>query len=223
VVAAKPLLAAALTGLVWTSAALAALVDAPTVKLTSADQSKARAALLRPTDFGAGWLGGPIKTSPLSPPNCPGFDPKESDLVVTGHADARYTFKGVVAVELDQDVQVLRSEQDVHSDFARTISPKLAKCLSYQLGGLKNVVGVKVTRVPFPPTGAVSAVYRAEIHVHTPKGIATFLSDYVFFGAGRLEYEFTVIAPMEFRDQLAQFEVGLAQIVLRRSGAAPTS
>ena len=68
-------------------------------------------------------------------------------------------------------------------------------------------------------TGSVSAVYRAEIGVQTPKGRGTLLSDYVFFGQGRMEYEFTVIAPLAARDQLAQFELGLAQIVLRRASA----
>jgi len=219
VVAAKPLLAAALIGLVSTSTALAAIVDAPTVRITPADQAKARAALLRTTDFGAGWGGGPIKTSQLSPPNCPGFDPKESDLVVTGHADARYRTTGI---ELDQDVQVMKDAAAVQTDFARSISPKLAKCLAYQLGKLKNVVGVRVERLPFPPTGDVSAAYRAEIDLQTPKGRGTLLSDYVFFGKGRVEYEFTVIAPVGARDQLAQFEHELAQGLLRRaaSGAA---
>ena len=218
-VAAKPLLAAALIGLVSTSTALAAIVDAPTVRITPADQAKARAALLRTTDFGAGWGGGPIKTSQLSPPNCPGFDPKESDLVVTGHADARYRTTGI---ELDQDVQVMKDAAAVQTDFARSISPKLAKCLAYQLGKLKNVVGVHVERLPFPPTGDVSAAYRAEIDLQTPKGRGTLLSDYVFFGKGRVEYEFTVIAPVGARDQLAQFEHELAQGLLRRaaSGAA---
>ena len=218
-VAAKPLLAAALIGLVSTSTALAAIVDAPTVRITPADQAKARAALLRTTDFGAGWGGGPIKTSQLSPPNCPGFDPKESDLVVTGHADARYRTTGI---ELDQDVQVMKDAAAVQTDFARSISPKLAKCLAYQLGKLKNVVGVRVERLPFPPTGDVSAAYRAEIDLQTPKGRGTLLSDYVFFGKGRVEYEFTVIAPVGARDQLAQFEHELAQGLLRRaaSGAA---
>ena len=218
-VAANPLLAAALIGLVSTSTALAAIVDAPTVRITPADQAKARAALLRRTDFGAGWVGGPIKTSPLSPPNCPGFDPKESDLVVTGHADARYRTTGI---ELDQDVQVMKDAAAVQTDFARSISPKLAKCLAYQLGKLKNVVGVRVERLPFPPTGDVSAAYRAEIDLQTPKGRGTLLSDYVFFGQGRVEYEFTVIAPVGARDQLAQFEHELAQGLLRRaaSGAA---
>jgi hypothetical protein len=216
VVAAKPLLAAALIGLVSASTALAAIVDAPTVRITPADQAKARAALLRRADLGAGWVGGPIKTSQLSPPNCPGFNPKESDLVVTGHADARYTTPGI---ELDQDVQVMKDAAAVETDFARSISPKLARCLAYQLGKMKNVIGVRVERLPFPPTGAVSAVYRAEIDLQTPKGRGTLLSDYVFFGQGRVEYEFTVIAPLGARDQLAQFELGLAQGLLRRAAS----
>ena len=36
-----------------------------------------------------------------------------------------------------------------------------------------------------------------------------------------MEYEFTVIAPAGARDQLARFELGLAQILLRRAGAEP--
>ena len=215
-VAAKPLLAAALIGLVSTSTALAAIVDAPTVRITPADQAKARAALLRRSDFGAGWLGGPIKTSPLSPPNCPGFDPKESDLVVTGHADARYTTPGF---ELDQDVQVMKNAADVQTDFARSVSPRLSKCLAYQLAKLKNVLAVRVVQMPFPPTGSVSAVYRAVLEVQTPRGRGTLLSDYVFFGQGRVEYEFTLIAPLGARDQLTKFEQGLAQILLRRSAS----
>jgi hypothetical protein len=206
-----------LIGLVFTSTAGAAVVDAPTVRITPADQARARAALLRRSDFGAGWLGGPIKTSPLSPPNCPGFDPKESDLVVTGHADARYTTAGF---ELDQDVQVMQNAAAVQTDFARSVSPKLAKCLAYQLAKLKNVLAVHVVRMPFPPTGSVSAVYRAVLEVQTPRGRGTLLSDYVFFGQGRVEYEFTLIAPLGARDQLTKFEQGLAQILLRRSASS---
>jgi hypothetical protein len=217
VVAAKSFVAAAFIGLIITATALG---DAPTVKISSADQAKAVSALLRRTDLGAGWVGGPIKTSPLTPPNCPGFNPKESDLTVTGHADARYTFRQF-GIELDQDVQVLATEDAVQTDFSRTISPELGHCLAYQLGKLSGVAGVTVTRVPFPPTGTVSAVYRAEISVRTGKGVGKLVSDYVFFGEGRMEYEFTVIAPVSARDQLARFESGLAQILLKRAGAQP--
>jgi hypothetical protein len=214
VVAAKSFVATALLGLIFTAPALA---DDPTVKITKADQAKAVAALLHRTDFGSGWTGGPIRTRSLAAPNCPGFDPKESDLVVSGHADARYMFQQG-EVELDQDVQVLKSAAAVRTDFARTISPKLARCLALQLKGLPHVVDTSVARLDFPRTGDVSAVYRATIRVREGKTSGTLLSDYVFFGAGRVEYEFTVVAPPAARDQLAQFELRLAQILLKRSG-----
>jgi len=217
VVAAKSLVAAALLGLLVTAQSLG---DAPTIRISSADQAKATAALLQRADLGAGWVGGPVKTSPLKHPDCPGFSPKASDLVVTGHADARYVFQQV-GVELDQDVEVFSSPEAVQTDFSRTISPGLGRCLEYQLGKLAHVAGVSVTRVPFPPTGSVSAVFRAELTVKTSKGLGRLVSDYVFFGAGRTEYEFTVIAPADSRDQLLRFELGLARILLRRAGIQP--
>jgi hypothetical protein len=217
VVAAKSLVAAALIGLTITAQALG---DAPTVRISSADQAKANAALLHRADLGAGWVGGPVKTSPLTPPDCPGFSPKASDLVVTGHADARYVFQQL-GVELDQDVEVFSSPEAVQTDFSRTISPGLGRCLEYQLGKLAHVTDVSVTRIPFPPIGSVSAVFRAELTVRTERGLGRLVSDYVFFGAGRTEYEFTVIAPADSRDQLVRFELGLARILLRRAGIQP--
>jgi hypothetical protein len=196
-----------------------ALGDAPTVRFTNADQAKASGALLKRVDLGAGWAGGPIPASPLTPPNCPGFSPKESDLLVTGHADARYSFKQA-GIELDQDVEVLSSDDSVMKDFARTISPGLGQCIGYQLGKTANVDGVSVSRVAFPKLGAVSAAYRAELNMRTPHGEGKLLTDYVFFGEGRVEYEFTVIAPVGARYQLGQFEAGLAQILLKRAGGS---
>jgi hypothetical protein len=217
VVAAKSLVAATLAGLLYTGAALA---DAPSVKISKADQARAVAALLKRADVGAGWAGGQIATSSLAPPKCPGFDPKESDLTVTGHADARFKF-GAGAVELDQDVQVLASSADVENDFHRTISPQLGECLAYQLRKVPKVEGVTVTRVSFPPIGTVSAVYHARVTVRSGKAEGTLLSDYVFFGVGRVEYEFTIIAPVGTGSQLPRFELGLAEILLKRAGVVP--
>jgi hypothetical protein len=216
VVAAK-LVAAALIGLACTASALA---DSPTVRITSADQAEASALLLHRSDFGAGWRGGQVQTAPLTAPNCPGFDPKESDLVVTGHADARYSFPPA-GVELDQDVQVLKSAAMVEKDFARSISPLLGRCIGYQLRRLRNVVSAPVEQIPFPATGSVSAVYRAKITLKGGGAHGSLLSDYVFFGQGRVEYEFTVVAPLGAADQLSRWELGLAQILLRRAGALP--
>jgi hypothetical protein len=217
VAAAQSLVAAALASLVCAAAALA---DAPHVKLSTADQAKAVAALLKTSDLGAGWAGGTIAPGPLAPPSCPGFDPKESDLTVTGHADARFTF-AAGGVELDQDVQVLATPADVAKDFRRTISPRLGQCLAYQLARLSKVAGVSVKRVAFPPTGTVSAAYRALVAVRSGEAHGTLLSDYVFFGEGRVEYEFTIIAPVGTGSQLPRFELELAQILLKRAGVVP--
>ncbi len=216
-VAAKSLLATALLALVTAGLALG---DNPTVKLTNADQARAAAALLRQSDFGAGWSGGRTKASPITSPSCPGFDPKESDLVVTGHADAKYTFRQG-GVQLDQDVQVLASVAAVQKDFSRTISPALGRCLALQMRKSPNVVDAVVAKIPFPPTGTVSAVYRALITVRVGKGHGKLLSDFVFFGEGRVEYSFNVVAPLGAGDQLVRFESALAQILLKRAGAAP--
>jgi len=214
VVAAKSLLAAALVALGLSAVARA---DGPRVRIRSADQARAVAALLERSDFGSGWQGGETNASSLGAPSCPGFDPEQSDLVVTGHADARFTFAAGDVV-LDQDVEVLSSVAAVRKDFARTISGKLPPCLAYQIERAPNVVSATVTKMPFPPTGSVSAAYRATVVARSLHLKATLLTDFVFFATGRIEYSFNVTAPVQARNQLARFEYALAQILLKRAG-----
>jgi len=215
VVAAKSLLATALIAVCFTGAALG---DNPTVRITKADQGRAASLLLRLSDLGAGWQGGATKPSPLVAPSCPGFNPKESDLVVSGHADARFT-SAAGGVVLDQDVEVLASAAAVRTDFARTIRPQFPPCLAYELEHTANVVSASVEKIPFPATGSVSAAYRATVLVRSARLKGTLLSDFVFFAVGRVEYSFNVLAPTEAASQLVRFELALAQIVLRRPGA----
>lgn len=163
--------------------------------------------------------GGETKTSPLAAPACPGFDPKESDLVVSGHADARFTFPPGDVV-LVQDVEVLASPTAVRKDFERTMTPRFPGCLAYQLEHTPSITGARVVKVAFPPTGSVSAAYRATVAVRSVRFKGTLLSDFVFFGEGRVEYSFNVIAPLGARTELGRFELALAQILLRRAAAA---
>jgi hypothetical protein len=217
VVAAKPLLATALIALCFTGAALG---DNPTVRIVAADQARAVASLLRLSDLGSGWQGGMTKPTPLVSPSCPGFDPKESDLVVSGHADARFS-SPAGGVVLDEDVEVLASAAAVKTDFQRTIRPQFPPCLAYQLDHSANVVSATVQRIPFPATGSISAAYRARVVVRNAKVKGTLLSDFVFFAKGRIEYSFNVLAPPEAASQLVRFELALAEIVLKRAGALP--
>jgi hypothetical protein len=219
VAAAKTFLAGVLLALACTGAALAAATDNPTVRINAADQARAHSSLLQLKDFGVGWTGGSKTPSKLTAPHCPGFNPKESDLVVSGHAEARFTFtRG--SVIFDQDTQVLASSNAVRTDFARTVQPKLQDCLKYQLtaSGKGQVVRVDVRPLGLPRIGMISAAYRATVVLKTTTGRdATIVSDFVFFGDGRLEYSVNVVAPVGAGDQLVPFETAMARILIKRN------
>jgi len=217
VVGAKFLLAGVVLALVFAAAAAA---DDPTVRIRPADQLKAEAALLKLKDFGVGWAGGKRTPSKLTAPKCPGFDPKESDLTVTGHAEARFTYaRG--SVVFDQDTQVLESEKAVATDFARVIQPKLKDCLAYELkkSGQGQIVSVVVRELKFPKLGTQSAAYRGTMVVRAGTRRVTFVSDFVFIGQGRFEYSLNVVAPAALGNELASFEQSIAQKLVQRTGA----
>ena len=216
---AKSLLAAGLVlALVFAAAAAA---DDPTVRINKADQLKAEAALLKLKDFGVGWTGGQRTPSKLTAPKCPGFNPKESDLTVTGHAEARFTYaRG--SVVFDQDTQVLESAKAVSTDFARVIQPKLKDCLAYELkqSGKGQIISVVVRELPFPRLGTNSAAYRGTMVLRAGGGRkVTFVSDFIFIGQGRFEYSLNVVAPAVLGSELVSFEPSIAQKLLKKAGA----
>lgn len=217
-VGAKSLLAGIVLALAFAAAAAA---DDPTVRITRADQLKAEAALLKLKDFGVGWTGGKRTPSKLTAPKCPGFDPKESDLTVTGHAEARFTYaRG--SVVFDQDNQVLESERAVRTDFARVIQPKLKDCLAYELkqSGKGQIISVVVRELSFPRLGTETAAYRGTMVLRAGGGRkVTFVSDFIFIGQGRYEYSLNVVAPAVLGGELASFEQSIAQKLIRKAGA----
>jgi hypothetical protein len=106
----------------------------------------------------------------------------------------------------------------VRTDFARTIQPELIDCLEYQFKqGPTTFAGVSVERLDFPRVGSVSAAYRATILVREGGRTAKVLSDFVFFGYGRMEYSLNVVAPHRYLAQLVPFEADMARILVKRS------
>ena len=212
-VATKSLVTAALLALVLAASAAA---DEPTVRIDAGDQAWAAHSLPRASDFGFGWRGGMTRPTPPQSPSCPGFDPKSSDLVVTGHANASFG-NPRAGVQVSVDAQILATADDVRKDFARTIRPELVGCLEHQFRhSRERHVTVTVERLDFPRTGSLTAAYRATIVVRTPGGTAKVLSDLLFFGSGRLEYSMNVLAPARYRPQLLPFEVDMARLLVRR-------
>jgi hypothetical protein len=212
---AQPLLAAVVVALV---AAGIALADDPTVKINPADQAKATAQLLKKSDLGSSWTGGPRKPDKLQAPSCPGFNPKESDLIVTGHADASFKNQGI---QVEHDVQVMQKASFVKTDFQRSVKPQLAACLGHlfeQSAGPDTKL-VSSARVAFPRVGVVSALYRITASVTSGGQTVRVLIDSVFFGQSRTEYSLTVVAPEAAKSQLVPFETRLARLLVGRTKA----
>ncbi len=121
---------------------------------------------------------------------------------------------------------MLASAAAVRSDFARTITPRLPACLAYQLEHTRECrqrLGRRAS--PSRRPGAESAVYRATVVVRGLKLSGALLSDYVFFGQGRVEYSLNVVAPVGARDQLGRFELGARPhpVAARDRGAGVSS
>ncbi len=222
VVAAKSLLATAFRSPV--ALALSALAPAanPTVKIRSSDQAKAVAALLRPSDFGAGWQGGetratplqPLRTAPASTPRSPTWWSAATPTQASGsRREASYSTRtsrcSRRARPRSRRTSRARSRRGLGSAWPTRSSARPTSC------------SASVQRIAFPPTGASSAAYRGD--GRRPSGVrpsTTVLSDYVFFGQGRIEYSFNVIAPLGARNQLGRFELALAEILLKRAAGA---
>ena len=214
-VATKSLVASTLLALLLAPIALA---DNPALRIDANDQAWATRALLRPTDFGIGWRGGLRRTGKPTGVACPSFNPKASDLTVTGYGSASF-YSPRARVSIDIDTQVMNSVDAVETDFARTVQPPLAECLKHLVGRAPDVVSVAVERLEFPRLGTISAAFRATIvrGSRGPGPAAKWLRDFVFFAQGRMEYSLVVEADARYRPQLVAFEADMARILLKRA------
>ena len=107
--------------------ALAADTD-PKKKITPADQAKARSMLLKRTDFAAGWKK--VPPSPDSDLVCPGFNPDESDLTLTGEAETDFEHtQGVLFV--GSASEIFATKEDAVKSWTRSDKPATARCLGY--------------------------------------------------------------------------------------------
>jgi hypothetical protein len=206
------------------SAAVAAAGSDPgqeQVHLVAADQAAARAAVLRPADLGSGWTGGAKKPSLSSKPPCTNWQPKQSDLVLTGAAESDFKHPGL---EIDSGAQVLRTAEMVHLDWQRTaVAPELVPCLrSYlQTQSTSDAKVVSVHRLAFPRVAPAdyTAAYRVEIHVQASGTTVPVYSDVILVGRGRTEIDLTVTAPAGAASAVGAAERKLAGLLAQRARA----
>jgi hypothetical protein len=209
--------------LTFSLAALSALADKEQIHLTAADQAFARAAVLTKADLGSvgAWTGGAVKPDLGSSPPCGSFDPKQSDLVLTGAAETRYQQPGI---EIDSEAQVLRATQMVKLDWQRTvIAPQLLPCLrtvlAKKVGASTKIVSIR--RIAFPRVDAYTAAIRVLLDVKTgtsPVPIRAFV-DVVFVGHGRTEISLTTTALLLADKTVRAAELRFARIMAARAKA----
>jgi hypothetical protein len=202
------------------SVAVASIADKEQIHLTNAGQAAARAAVLTKADLGTapGWTGGAKKPDLSSTPPCPGFRPKQSDLVVNGAAET--VFKQP-AIQFDSEAQVLQTAHMVKLDWQRTvIAPQILPCLRIAVaksaGTSAHVTSIR--RTAFPRVATFTSAIRILLDVK-PSGSTTPVTvfvDVVLVGRGRTEITLTTTAPLLASTAVRAAEIRLARILAGR-------
>jgi hypothetical protein len=202
------------------SVAVASIADKEQIHLTNAGQAAARAAVLTKADLGTapGWTGGAKKPDLSSTPPCPGFRPKQSDLVVNGAAET--VFKQP-AIQFDSEAQVLQTAHMVKLDWQRTvIAPQILPCLRIAMaksaGTSAHVTSIR--RTAFPRVATFTSAIRILLDVK-PSGSTTPVTvfvDVVLVGRGRTEITLTTTAPLLASTAVRAAEIRLARILAAR-------
>jgi hypothetical protein len=172
--------------------ALAAADTDPKKKLNAADQAKARSVLLKRTDFAAGWKKVPSSTD--SDEACPGFNPNNSDLTLTGEGRSEFEHaQSLVSVGSYSEVYVTKA--DATASWTRNVKPALIRCLGHFLRvGVEEEGGsfraVSQGRIAFPKFAPRTAAFRlvARVTVRPPNEepvTAPFTIQVVALGHGR--------------------------------------
>jgi hypothetical protein len=200
------------------SGAMASSSDKARVSFTAADLAAARAAVLHRADLGTagGWTGGARKPDLSSTMNCPAYAPRQSDLVVTGAAEADYHHAGL---ELQSDAQVMKTRTMVALDWRRTVTaPKAFSCVRTMLAR-SLPAGERLAsfaKQPFPKLTPYTAAYRALVDVSAAGQHALVVADIVLVGRSRTELSLSVEAPAAARSTLPAAELRLAKALLAR-------
>jgi hypothetical protein len=178
--------------------ALAADTD-PKKKITAADRAKARSIVLRRADLGPGWKK--VPPSPESDATCPGFNPDESDLTLSGEAEADFE-QGLLLIASASEV--FATKADALKSWARNDKPAVARCLGYlfQQGQTDKSTKVKIVsagRVAFPKLAPRTAAFKVVARLTiTDKGKKTTLPvtiQLLAFGQGRGDVSLLAIGP----------------------------
>jgi hypothetical protein len=200
------------------AAASAAAADDYQRHFRPKDQAAAKAAVLHETDFGTvAVTGGPSTVPHTDEKLCSYFDPKESDLVVTGEA---MTIWASPAFEVRSVVSMLATPRMVNLDWTRSYEPAafvrcLRELIQKSLGSHGKVVSA--TRLSYPKIGDRAAGVRLVMDVKQASGGSVrMMLDSLWVAQGRTEIVLMVTVPYMARAAVKKTEVQLARLMASR-------
>jgi hypothetical protein len=201
--------------LVLAASALAA--EQVPFKANAADQATAKAAVIQRTDLSAGWTGGATKPQTSSDTGCADWQPKQSDLLLTGAAASTFTTK---ALQISSEVEVLQNAHMVRLDWQRTvIAPRTIGCIregfAKTLNNSKSKV-VSAGKLSFPRLTAQTMAFRVLIDVKSNGSTMRLIADVVVIGKGRNELSLVSTASYASRAPVKAIEIQLARILTAR-------
>jgi hypothetical protein len=210
-------MAVTVVALVVAGVALAGDPSKETIARTAAGNAQAKAEVVRKADVGSGWKGGFRKPDLSSSMPCTTYHPRQSDLVLIGAAESRFSRP---ALEVDSEAQVLRAAAMVRRDWQRTIlAPQVMPCLrqgfTKALGAHAKLVSFR--QVAFPHVAPLTRAFRMVATVATQFGPVPLEIDFVAMGSGRNELTLTLSGPTVARSTLHATEVRLARLLAGRA------
>jgi hypothetical protein len=207
--------------LVAAGSALAAATDTEQHKFNAADQAAAKTAVVQKKDLSStGWTGG-AKSPDLTPPKpCANWNPKQSDLVLTGAAETVWKHAGL---EIDSEAQVLQTTGMVKLDWQRTVTtPTAQTCLESQIkkelsGSATKFVSFK--RVTFPKLGTYSRAYLTEFDATSNGQTVKIAIEDILIGTKRTEITLSTTTSAAAQPSIATADIGLAKALVARAKA----
>ena len=196
------LLAACVLVLAVPALALAGHTD-PKKQITAADQRKAASIVLKRTDFAAGWKKTPATPDTDDHASCPGYDPNQSDLILTGEVEVEFEAAGGIP-SVSSFANVYKTRRDALAAWTRSAKPALAPCLARlfkqgieEEGGKAAVV--RAGTLAFPKVAPRTVAYRAVLNITVTEGgketKVPITIHFVALGSGRGDSVLMTVAP----------------------------
>jgi hypothetical protein len=182
----------------------------PQKRLTKADQARARAIVLRRSDFPADWVAKPNTNTSQDDPRCSTYNPDQSDLVETGDVDSP-DFTRADGSFVSSSVGIFKTAAMAKKGYARVARPELASCFGelFKKGAAPAKVRLlQVGALPFRRLGDRSNAYRLTANVTLQGTTIPVGIDIVTFNRGRVDAAIIVLGirgplPAAFEQSLA--------------------